>query len=192
MRLWNKSKEQARCALCDMKMKPGTQADCAHFRDAKNCPLGELALPEHPVKTGAQLLEELAEPPIDMREIIAREPDQPWERRGDQGKPAFRVYAPAPDPYAELSRALNAAYRQASEGKGKERHNRTGTLAFERQPILEIGRMVGPGYLAGQAMKKLQEAMRLPKDRAIAECYGAIVYAAAMVLLLEEKQEQDQ
>jgi len=47
--------------------------------------------------------------------------------------------------------------------------------------------MVGPGYQLGQAMKKTQEASRLPNDRARAELLGAINYLAAAYLLLEER-----
>ena len=76
---------------------------------------------------------------------------------------------------------------QAQSGKGKERHAQD--KPFIRQPILEIGRMVGPASAAGQVIKKTQEAMRLPKDRAIAELLGAINYAAATILLIQEKDE---
>jgi hypothetical protein len=90
--------------------------------------------------------------------------------------------------YIELTRALDAALEQASAGKGKERH--ANGRSFHRQPIMEIGRMVGPGYQIGQAMKKGQEAMgmlaRGEKDRARAELLGAVVYMAAAWLLIEE------
>lgn len=58
--------------------------------------------------------------------------------------------------YDSLSNVLGAAYHQAARGKGKERHARD--KPFDKQPIMEISRMVGPGYTTGQAMKKLQEA----------------------------------
>lgn len=90
--------------------------------------------------------------------------------------------------YQKLRVVLEAAYRQSAEGKGKERH--ANARDFDRQPILEIGRMVGPGYQTGQAMKKCQEAVgmigRGQHDRAVQELLGAIVYAAAAVVLVME------
>ena len=95
------------------------------------------------------------------------------------------------DPYAELRRVLDAAYEQAANGKGKERH--ANNKPFTAQPIMEIARMVGPGYQLGQAMKKAQEAggmiQRGQPDRAKAELLGAINYLAACVLLIEEDQK---
>ena len=92
------------------------------------------------------------------------------------------------DPYAPLWRVLDAAYDQAANGKGKERH--ANAKPFTAQPIMEIARMVGPGYQLGQAMKKAQEAggmiQRGQPDRAKAELLGAINYLAACVLLIEE------
>lgn len=90
--------------------------------------------------------------------------------------------------YIGLQQALHAAYSQAAEGKGKERH--ANNKDFDRQPIMEIGRMVGAGYPLGQAMKKAQEAGgMLRRDeplRAQAELLGAINYLAAAWLLIEE------
>jgi hypothetical protein len=83
--------------------------------------------------------------------------------------------------YVGLGRVLGAAYNQAAAGKGKP---------FDRQPIMEIGRMVGPGYALGQAMKKAQEASgmlgRGEPASAQAELLGAINYLAACYLLIEE------
>ena len=90
--------------------------------------------------------------------------------------------------YEPLIKVLWAAYKQAAGGKGKERHARG--KAFDKQPIMEIGRMVGPGYATGQAMKKLQEAKSMMDkgnfDGALAEALGAINYSAAFYLLVEE------
>ena len=86
--------------------------------------------------------------------------------------------------YEPLAMVLRAALDQAQHGKGKDRH--ANGKPFDRQPILEIGRMVGQGYPLGQAMKKAQESMRLPPDRAKAELLGAINYLAAAYLLLDE------
>ena len=94
-------------------------------------------------------------------------------------------------PYMVLRCILDEAYEQAAEGKGKERH--AGDKPFLRQPIMEIGRMVGEGYNMGQAMKKLQEAETLLRlegkgvEAAVRELLGAIVYTASAVILLREK-----
>lgn len=92
--------------------------------------------------------------------------------------------------YEELMLTLSAAYEQASGGKGKERHARD--KPFLKQPIMEIARMVGPGYPTGQAMKKLQEAVGMMEkgnlEAAQAEALGAINYAAAFYILLGEKR----
>lgn len=93
--------------------------------------------------------------------------------------------------YTALADALQAAYAQSASGKGKERH--ANGRPFDRQPIMEIGRMVGPGYQIGQAMKKGQEAMgmlsRSEHTRARAELLGAIVYMAAAWVLVGELEE---
>lgn len=98
------------------------------------------------------------------------------------------VSEPAGPDYEPLEAILCAALAQAASGKGKERH--ANGKDFIRQPIMEIGRMVGPGYQTGQAMKKAQEAMgmvaRDQHDRAEAELLGAINYLAAAILLIRE------
>lgn len=98
--------------------------------------------------------------------------------------------------YEELERILKLAYEQSARGKGRERHA-TGPLGFRpwtQQPILEIGRMIGPGYHAGQVQKKVQEAITMYGSKnihgALQECLGAIVYAAAMYRLLEESKKE--
>jgi hypothetical protein len=86
--------------------------------------------------------------------------------------------------YEPLAMVLRAALDQAQHGKGKDRH--ANGKPFDQQPLLEIGRMVGQGYPLGQAMKKAQESLRLPRDRAKAELLGAINYLAAAYLLLDD------
>lgn len=93
----------------------------------------------------------------------------------------------AGDDYSALRAVLDRALEQAASGKGKERHARPG-LRFEDQPIVTEGTTLGGiGFQVGQARKKLQEATRLPRDRAIAELLGAICYAAAAVVVLEKE-----
>lgn len=97
----------------------------------------------------------------------------------------------ANDPYAHLSAILGDAYNQAASGKGRQRHNAR-NVSFDRQPIMEIGRMCGLGYPTGQAQKKTQEAVSMfnrgDRHRAEAELLGAIVYLAAAVLLIRENK----
>lgn len=92
------------------------------------------------------------------------------------------------DGYAALQRVLDLAFEQSASGKGRERH--ANDKAFTAQPIMAISRMVGLGFPAGQAQKKVQEAGGLMRngspDAAQAELLGAIVYCAAAWLLIEE------
>lgn len=90
--------------------------------------------------------------------------------------------------YEVLARELQEAFAQSAHGKGKQRH--ANAKPFDRQPIMEIGRMVGPGYATGQAQKKAQEAIGMLKrgesEKALAELHGAIVYIAAAAALVRE------
>lgn len=95
--------------------------------------------------------------------------------------------------YKQLSNHLVGAYHQASKGKGKERHAEEAT-PFEQQPICTIGRMLGSyDFELGQAIKKLSEVKRIHHLKgacpAIAEIYGAINYAAAACILIQESIE---
>lgn len=94
------------------------------------------------------------------------------------------------NPHGELERVLALAFEQSAIGKGKERHGNG--KPFVKQPILEIGRMVGIGYQTGQIMKKAQEATTMASrgnhQGAKGELLGIIVYAAAAYLLAEEQE----
>jgi hypothetical protein len=106
---------------------------------------------------------------------------------GDEGLNLISEWGVETAAYDPLRRVLDAAYAQAANGKGKERH--ASDKPFMKQPIMEIARMVGPGYQLGQAMKKAQEAggmiQRGQPNQARAELLGAINYLAACVLLIE-------
>lgn len=92
--------------------------------------------------------------------------------------------------YESLSGVLKSALDQAQHGKGKERH--ANGKPFEQQPIMEIGRMVGVGYMTGQAMKKTAESTRLPTlEMKEKELLGAINYLAAAILLERENAQHD-
>ena len=87
--------------------------------------------------------------------------------------------------YEQLESILNEALEQAAAGKGKERHA-TGQT-FEDQPMQLISKLLGDNHgLAFQAIKKVQESLRLTDDRAIRELLGAINYIAGMVIFLRE------
>lgn len=93
-----------------------------------------------------------------------------------------------PDPYASLRRVLDSAYDRAAKTKGAERHAGPGQR-FEDQPILQIARHRGAGFLLGQMDKKLAEADRLPTEQALNEISDALVYLAAYRLLVEETRK---
>lgn len=90
--------------------------------------------------------------------------------------------------YEPLAQEFVNAYVQSSAGKGKERH--ANDKPFDRQPILEVARIVGPAFNTGQAMKKLGEATQMfargEIDKAIHEIHGAMVYCAAAVVRMRE------
>lgn len=87
--------------------------------------------------------------------------------------------------YEKLFDVLMAALRQASGGKGKERHARDG-VAFQDQPMSQINKQLGSidGFIY-QAHKKSLETKRLPDGRAQAELLGAINYLAGAVIALD-------
>ena len=87
--------------------------------------------------------------------------------------------------YEALEQVLNEALEQAAAGKGKERHAQD--KPFDEQPMQLISELIGDTHgMAFQAIKKLQESLRLPTDRAIREQLGAINYIAGMVIMLRK------
>ena len=107
------------------------------------------------------------------------------------GKRAELVQEPV-EGYEPLARILALAYDQSAKGKGKERH--ANAKPFDKQPIMEIGRMLGSvcdGEMY-QVIKKVQEASNMVArgnaSAAKAELLGAIVYSAAAYLLIEESE----
>ncbi len=122
---------------------------------------------------------------VEQRETIAHDDllasQKQAARTGQRSAAALEV----PAGYEDLAAILQEALDQSSKGKGKERHQQA-DRPFDRQPICELPRMVGPQGTAYQVMKKTQEAMRLPPDRACAELLGAIVYAAATIKIIRE------
>lgn len=96
------------------------------------------------------------------------------------------------DRYESLRKALYAAGDQAEKGKGLERH--ADGESFENQKICVIGRWLRKSPVAGplqQAVKKIVESAGFTPERAIHELYGAINYAAAAIVLLQELEGDD-
>ncbi len=85
--------------------------------------------------------------------------------------------------YETLESVLQRALDQAQNGKGAERH--ADSKPFSKQPMQTIAGQVGPGFLSGQAIKKIQESQQLPEGRDVAELLGAINYLAGLVIFLE-------
>ena len=94
-----------------------------------------------------------------------------------------------PEHYTTLRAILDEAYAQSAEGKGAERH--ANGRPWADQPINTITATVGPGFPAGQAIKKLTEAMGMLRrgegEAARREVLGAIVYAAAVAHHIGDK-----
>ena len=88
------------------------------------------------------------------------------------------------DPYISLRYVLELAVDQAANGKGKERH--ANGEPFDQQKICKISRAVGVGFALGQALKKVEESIRLDKDAGLREILGAINYLAAAYIVLNE------
>ena len=88
--------------------------------------------------------------------------------------------------YQLLDDVLSRAYHQAAKGKGAERN--ADDKPFHEQPMQRLCELYGVGFALGQAAKKSQEAMRMPRDRAVAELLGAINYLAGAIIFLERQQ----
>ena len=92
-------------------------------------------------------------------------------------------------PYFALAQVFEAAFNQASSGKGKERHAYSEEEPYCDQVLCEIDRRLhgfadGPRY---QAVKKIYESARMDPARAIRELLGAINYTAAAVIILKDR-----
>lgn len=92
--------------------------------------------------------------------------------------------------YERLADVLHRAFSQASEGKGKERH--ANALPFHEQPMQQIARRRGIGFILGQADKKSEEAQgmleRGDTDACVRELLGSIVYLAGAIIHIEDRR----
>ena len=95
--------------------------------------------------------------------------------------------------YESLAKVLQEAYDQAARGKGAERH--ANDLPFDQQPMQQIARRRGLGFLLGQVDKKTEEAQGMLErgDRAAwrREILGAINYLAGALVFTSEPSARD-
>lgn len=84
--------------------------------------------------------------------------------------------------YEQLAAVLQAAYDQASKGKGAERH--ADSKPFHEQPMQTCSDLLGTDAgLAFQAIKKIREGSTFTEfDRFERELLGAINYIAGMII----------
>ncbi len=92
--------------------------------------------------------------------------------------------------YEALENVLLRAYNQAARGKGKERHARD-EEPFDEQVIQDMAKRFGVGALLAQAFKKSEESQRLPRERAVNELLGSIIYLAAAIIAIEKVKAQE-
>lgn len=86
--------------------------------------------------------------------------------------------------YESLRGVLEEAYQQAASGKGAERHGNG--LPFEEQPMQVISDLLdSDAFMAGQAIKKIQEAARMDSEAARREYLGAICYLAGVIVRMD-------
>jgi len=93
--------------------------------------------------------------------------------------------------YAVLKRVLDQAFERASKGKGAEHHSFG--EQFENQFILRGARRFGLGALQFQIAKKNEQICKIQDQNTqakINEFLDIINYAAAAVILLEERARQ--
>lgn len=92
--------------------------------------------------------------------------------------------------YARLQAVLDAAYQQASAGKGAVRH--ANGLPFEEQRMISISRLLkSERGMAYQVCKKVAEGLDLPThDARVKELLGAINYIAGIVVYLEDVEAE--
>lgn len=90
--------------------------------------------------------------------------------------------------YEQLADVLQAAFNQAAEGKGAERH--ANGLPFHEQRMQTISTLLdSDAGMAFQACKKITEGMGLSHAARERELLGAIVYIAGMVIFHRKREE---
>lgn len=96
--------------------------------------------------------------------------------------------------YETLAAVLQEAFDQAATGKGAERH--ANDLPFHEQPMQQIARRRGLGFLLGQVDKKTEEAQGMLErgERAAwrREILGAINYLAGALIYTDGLSESSE
>lgn len=88
--------------------------------------------------------------------------------------------------YEQLAAVLQAAFDQAANGKGAERH--ANDLPFHEQRMQGISGLLNTdGGMAYQVCKKILEARDMPHAARERELLGAIVYTAGMIIYHRER-----
>jgi hypothetical protein len=90
--------------------------------------------------------------------------------------------------YDGLRAILLDAYNQSAKGKGKERHATEGTPWHEQPMVADLHALGSMHAAIFQARKKSMEACRLDYHRARCDLLGAIVYLAAAVRWLDDRE----
>lgn len=94
--------------------------------------------------------------------------------------------APPRDLYVELRKVLAAALAQAASGKGMERHGNS--EPWENQRWARVSREVGPGFMLGQAIKKIGESQGFTEaERIERELLGAMNYIAMAIYYYNQR-----
>lgn len=90
--------------------------------------------------------------------------------------------------YEQLAEVLQAAFNQAAEGKGAERH--ANGQPFHEQRMQTISTLLdSDAGMAFQVCKKVTEGMALPHAARERELLGAIVYIAGMVIFHRQRED---
>ena len=90
--------------------------------------------------------------------------------------------------YEQLAEVLQAAFNQAAEGKGAERH--ANGQPFHEQRMQTISTLLNSDAgMAFQVCKKVTEGMALPHAARERELLGAIVYIAGMVIFHRKRED---
>ena len=95
-----------------------------------------------------------------------------------------------PPGYENWRIVVESALEQAVEGKGKRHYQ--GQKAWDEQPIMQITEVCGIGFPIGQAMKKLDECLRMEPGAQRRELLGALNYVVAAVIKCNNDASRDE
>lgn len=177
------SDRQAVCNFCDQSYDPEETHTCAGNRilgrkyakprrvvEEEGRPADHFYEPLDTVAL-AKTLHAVAGIPIDPEWRTSVPPEYPERVQG----------------YESLEVVLYEAYQQAATGKGAARHGRG--VSFDAQPTQTISELLGTdGGLAFQAMKKINEGMRLDPAAKKKELLGAINYIASIIIFMNQEK----